>query len=79
MTSWQWFEAFVGGYTALAHCHDHLTPDQETATPVASQPYSSTLVTCKHSWSWTHTLGVTLGLNSFLTYCLYYTSPSTLP
>ena len=64
---------------AQIYCHDRLTPDQETATPVASQLYSPILVACKHSRSWTRTLGATLGLNSFLTYCLYYTSPSTLP
>ena len=64
---------------SCSQCHDHLTLDQETATPVASQLYSSTPVSCKHSQSWTRTLGVTLGLNSFLTYCLYYTSLSILP
>ena len=69
-----WVRPLRGGY-----CHDHLTPDQETATPVASQLYSSIPVACKHSQSWTCTLGVTLGLNSFLTDCLYYTSLSTLP
>ena len=55
-------------------CHDCLTPDLEAATPVALQLYSSTLVACKHSQSRTRTLGVILGLNSFLTYSLLHLS-----
>ena len=81
--AWQWWQHHwqcdLTITCTCTCCHDCLTPDQVTATPVASQLYSSIPVAHKHFRSRTRTLGATLGLNSFLIYYLYYTSLSTLP